>query len=135
MRKARCGANCTKILRWAEKGRVIPRNNGVAAHSNRRGKVNKTIDIECPKCKQPMRVHPPQLCMGHDSRLSQVVLIPSWSTDERECPKCKHLVAPIITKIETGYAAYAPAEPAGPRLIHPVSDAEIAALRQAGGRG
>jgi hypothetical protein len=78
----------------------------------------ETIEIECPKCKAKIRVHQHFVATVHDSKISQVTLIPSWSIDERTCHGCGSIVAPTIIAIQHAYAAYDPPKEQ-PRIIVP----------------
>jgi hypothetical protein len=76
----------------------------------------ETQEIQCPKCQTKMRIHVHLMATVHDGHMSQVTLLPSWSTDERICPGCGSMIAPIIMEIKHGYTAYDPPKEQ-PRII------------------
>jgi hypothetical protein len=85
------------------------------------------IEIACAKCGSPMRLHLPLVAMAHDSRLSQVSLVPSWSIDERKCRECGTINAPMVTKIQTEWIGYD--DPNDQKLIQPATISDLARLQ------
>ena len=78
-----------------------------------------TVEINCAKGQTPMRVHPPIATRSDNSVCSSFIIVPSWSIDERICPSCGMMNAPVIApQVSYGWAAFeAPKEI--PRIVVP----------------
>ena len=55
-----------------------------------------TVQIKCPKCGTDNRLHTPVIVRSDNGVLSQVTLVPAWSPQERVCPGCKSIIAPML---------------------------------------
>lgn len=86
--------------------------------------ADNTIEFECGKCKQKMRVHNPVLLRLDNGAITQVTLIPSWNAEERVCRNCGAINAPrLVEQVQYGWVAYEP-QRAG-RIVEP-SGQEVA---------
>jgi hypothetical protein len=58
--------------------------------------TDDTITLQCGKCGNPMRVHKPLFTRQDNGLVSVVMLVPSWSPEERTCPRCKAIITPVF---------------------------------------
>lgn len=63
------------------------------------------VEVKCGKCGNTYRVHAPLMMMQVNPAFTQVLIIPSWSIDERICPFCKTMNAPMIGQPKIGWTA------------------------------
>jgi hypothetical protein len=56
----------------------------------------KIIQLKCPKCQCEFNVHEPALLADSNQLISQVLLVPTYGAEERECPGCGIVYAPSI---------------------------------------
>jgi hypothetical protein len=79
---------------------------------------DQIVVINCGKCATPYRVHGPALMRVSTPALSQATLFPSWSVDERMCPKCKTVNAPVLGDLQI---LWVPMEAKEPNRIVPAT--------------
>ncbi len=83
--------------------------------------AENTIELNCGKCGQKVRLHNPVVTRVDDAYCSAVILLPSWSVDERKCPSCGYIISPVFANsLPYAWVSRAPAEKEEkPRIIQP----------------
>lgn len=73
--------------------------------------MSDTIELNCGKCGQKMRLHKPNMTRMDDGAISVVIMSPSWSPEERKCPGCGYIVAPVFAQeLPIAWMALPPAQ-------------------------
>jgi hypothetical protein len=66
------------------------------------------IEIQCPKCQVKANYPAPIVEQFHTPNFSQIILVSPWNADQRKCPGCGVIIAPVIAGIQNGFAAFDP---------------------------
>lgn len=73
--------------------------------------TSNTIEMNCGHCGTKVRIHKPIMTRQDDGLVSVVMLVPSWSPEERKCAGCGYIVTPVFAKeLQINFVSLPPAK-------------------------